>query len=186
MQPNGIPPAGVTVGALPAFIRSEGRHAMYRLALLITLLCALAAGAACSGKEPAPAEPPAVLARSASIVVKVPDYQAARDRVVTLTRRFGGHLRQARTEVNLLGQKHGSLTLQLAATDLDRFVDELRKVGKLYSEHVQTTDRTSLYSRLEDRIRLLKGDGNASRARKLFYQVNEGRIIYGLLICILL
>jgi len=129
---------------------------MYRSAILIALLCALTAGAICAERQPAPAEPPAVLARSANIVLKVPDYQAARETLLTLAGRYGGQLRQARTEVNDLGQKHGQLTLQLAATDLDRLVDEIRRVGKLYSEHVQTTDQTSLHNKLGDRIGLLK------------------------------
>ena len=128
---------------------------MNRSSVFVALSCALATGPVSAADKALPSEP-AVLARSASIVLKVPDYQAARERVLTLARTYGGELRQARTEVNLLGQKHGSLTLQLDAIDLDRLVDKLRKVGKLYSEHVQTTDQTSLYGKLQDRIGLLK------------------------------
>ena len=129
---------------------------MYRSAVLYCLLCALPVGAVWAAREPMPADSPAVLVRSANIVLKVPDYQAARERVLTLAGRCGGQLRQARTEVNYLGQKHGQLTLQLDASELDRLVDELRKVGKLYSEHVQTTDNTSLHSKLGDRVGLLR------------------------------
>lgn len=129
------------------------RHALLCLVLLAAFQhMALTANATTTRT----AEPALLQVRNADLVLKVQDYQAARRKVIALTSALGGKLRDGRTEVNLLGQKHGELTVQVGEDQLDRLVDQLREIGKLYSEHIQTTDQTSSYETLQRRIDLLK------------------------------
>ncbi len=97
-----------------------------------------------------------VATRSGSIVLKVEDFPKARERVMAIARRHGAELRQADSEVNMAGEQHGELTLQVEAPKLDALMDDVRRVGKLYSERVQTNDRTSYYQTLERRADLLR------------------------------
>ncbi|MCL4499454.1 MAG: DUF4349 domain-containing protein [Chloroflexi bacterium] len=115
----------------------------------------LAVPTATSSNPIVKASPHRVAVRSASIILKVPDFPTARVKVLKLAGQYGADLRDAKTEVDFNGDKHGSMTLQVDAPKLDALLDDLRGVGKLYSESVQTTDQTSLYEKLERRAGLL-------------------------------
>lgn len=104
--------------------------------------------------------PAVILIRGANVILKVEDFQSARARVLKVARKYDAHLRDARTEVDEAGQKHGQLVLQLSSSDLSPVVNELRGLGKLYSEHVQTIDQTKYYDQLGQRIDLLKQNEN--------------------------
>lgn len=126
--------------------------------LALPAIHAPAAGAAPSGPVSADAlvSPAETSIRSGNIILKVSDFPSARAKVLRLARQYGATLREAQTEVNLAGEKHGELALQLDAGKLDDLTDDLRKIGKLYSERLQTTDQTALHQRLGERIRLLR------------------------------
>lgn len=97
-----------------------------------------------------------VAVRSGSIVLKVPDYGEARSRIMQLAAARNAVLHEEKSEANFAGQRHGNVSLELDAAQLGPLMDEIRQVGKLYSEHVQTADQTSDYQKLEKRIALLR------------------------------
>lgn len=97
-----------------------------------------------------------VATRSGYIVLKVSDFQRARSDVLKLARKYGADLREADAEVNMAGENHGELMLSVEAPKLDALMDNVRAVGKLYSERVQTNDRTSYYETLDRRAALLR------------------------------
>ena len=136
-----------------------GMNACLCAGLLILSAARLNAGAVPRSAKPAgvaagPSQP-RIAVRGGDIVLKVPDFQAARSRVLRLAKQYRAELRDARTQVNLSGQKHGEVTLQVDAGSLDELLNNLREVGKLFSERVQTTDQTSYYNKLGRRIALL-------------------------------
>ena len=94
--------------------------------------------------------------RGGSIILKVPDFQTARAAALNLADKYGAELREAETQVNLSGQKHGDLLFQLDSGKLGAMVGDLRDIGKLYSERLQTTDQTSYYNKLGKRIAILR------------------------------
>ena len=99
--------------------------------------------------------PMPVRVRSADLILKVTDFEAARKQVLDLAREHGAELTDSRTEVNFQGKKNGWLLFHLDAQQLDPLAATSRPVGKLYSEHMQTTDQTSYHEKLAQRIGLL-------------------------------
>lgn len=99
--------------------------------------------------------PMPVRIRSADIILKVTDFDAARKTALDLARECGAELSDSQTTVNYQGKKDGWLLFQLDAQELDALTKDLRPVGKLYSEHMQTTDQTSYYEKLGRRVGLL-------------------------------
>jgi hypothetical protein len=81
-----------------------------RCALLAGLLGALAVAHAAPA---APTPPTQIVIRGASLVLKVPNYDAARARVLALAAGHDAALAASRTVVNAVGRKHGELTLQV-------------------------------------------------------------------------
>ena len=94
--------------------------------------------------------------RSGSIVLKVSDYSDARARVIGLAQARDAVLHQEKSEANFTGERHGEIVLEMNAAQLRPLMEEVRRIGKLYSELVRTTDRTSDYQKLGTRISLLK------------------------------
>jgi hypothetical protein len=125
--------------------------------LLSVLLSAVGPSLAVEKTTPpvAPAQPLKVAIRSGDIVLKVDDFLGARRRVLDLARRHGAELRDSQTTVNFQGKKAGWLLLAMNVGELDRLTDEIRQTGKLYSEHVQTTDQTTDHETLVRRVALL-------------------------------
>lgn len=93
--------------------------------------------------------------RSGDIILKVNDFEAAREQVLDLARQHGGKLSDSQTRVNYQGKKDGWLLFRLDACELDALTKAVRSVGKLYSEHMQASDQTSYYETLGRRIGLL-------------------------------
>lgn len=116
------------------------------------VFCLLAAARVAADSPPAAG----VRIRSGNIILKVPDFQAARAKVMKLAGKHGAELREAQTEVNFSGGKHGEMMLQVNASRLDPLMDDIRRIGKLYSERVQTSDQTSHYDKLGQRSELLR------------------------------
>jgi hypothetical protein len=93
---------------------------------------------------------------SASIVLKVSDYNQARSQVMKLAGARGAGLHEESSQVSFAGERHGNIILELDADQLPQTIEGIRGIGKLYSERVQTSDQTSYYERLERRMSLLK------------------------------
>lgn len=109
-------------------------------------------------QSPAPkskAPPTRVIIRGGDIIVKVPEYDAAKAKTMELARKYGAELKEAGTSVDFRGKKQGELMLVLDAPKLVPLMNDVRGVGKLYSERVQSTDQTSYYEKLGRRISLL-------------------------------
>lgn len=104
--------------------------------------------------EAAPA--PKVSLRSASIVMKVPAFPQARERVLQMTRDHQGLLLDARTRVKPNGDQYGTLVVQAPRAEMDALLHDVRGVGKLYGDNVQTRDRTSEFELLGRRTALLQ------------------------------
>ncbi len=97
-----------------------------------------------------------VLARSADLILKVPDFEAARSEVVRHADEHRGQVRDARTHVDPQGKKDGWVLLEMDAAELTPFLAGVRAGGKLFSDAVKTDDHTSAYMRLERRIEALR------------------------------
>lgn len=97
-----------------------------------------------------------VAVRSGSIVLKVTDYNDARAQVIKLANARNAVLHEEKSEVNFTGERHGNIIIELDAAQLGPMIEEVRRIGKLYSELVQTTDHMSYYQKLDKRISLLK------------------------------
>jgi hypothetical protein len=115
---------------------------------------------------------PGMPVRSGVVVIKVADYEAARQQALRFALEQGAQLFDARTRVDEKGRKHGWLRLRLAADRLPRLLPAVRGVGTLYSESIATEDRGSEYEELERRVGRLRDherrlDGLLGSARRL-------------------
>ena len=119
------------------------------------LVCVLILLSLCYAAFSQTPNPMPVRIRSADIILKVTDFETARKEVLDLARERGAELTDSRTEVNFQGKKNGWLLFRLDAEQLDPLVAGSRPVGKLYSEHMQTSDQTSYHEKLAQRIGLL-------------------------------
>jgi hypothetical protein len=120
--------------------------------MLTAVLAALVIESAGSTAGQAPqrpeASPQGVLTRGGSIVLKVVDYDPAREKALSAALQQGAALLSSRTEVNFEGKKHGWLRFRLAADRLPLLLPSVRTVGKLYAESIRTGDETSQYEEL--------------------------------------
>ena len=143
------------------------------LALLGTL------AAAGHGQTPPAPTGAAMLDRSATVVLKVPDYDAARQRVLDAARARGAQLMDAKTQVNEKGQKHGWVHLRLSADRMPGLLPVLGNVGKLYSENVETADHVSEYEELARRVtRLQQHEGRLSGVLQSPRRMRGSDILY--------
>jgi len=125
------------------------------IVLLTPLLPALAAGVSTDPAADVPRDSAGVSIRSGSIVLKVSDYDQARSRVMRLAGARGAVLHEESSEANFSGERHGNIILELDAAQFRPMMEDVRRIGKLYSEQVQTSDQTSYCQKLEKRISLL-------------------------------
>ena len=96
-------------------------------------------------------------ARGGTIVLKVTDYDSARQAVVSAAREQGAEgVLSSRTEVDYQGKQHGWMRLRVSADRLTLLLPVVRGVGKLYAERMNTQDHTSEYEELERRIGRLR------------------------------
>jgi len=122
------------------------------ISLLVSLRPVLATEAAA---KVSPASD-SVSIRSGSIVLKVTDYDRARSQVMKIADARGARLHEEKSEANFTGERHGYIILEVDAAQLGPMMNSVRHIGKLYSEHAQTSDQTSYYQRLDKRVSLLK------------------------------
>lgn len=102
-----------------------------------------------------PRESDGIAVRSGNIVLKVVDYDQARSRLMQLARVRDAVLHEEKGQVNFAGKRNGNVVLEMDAAQLGPMMDDIRRIGKLYSEHVQTLDMTSDSQTLDRRISLL-------------------------------
>jgi Domain of unknown function (DUF4349) len=89
--------------------------------------------------------------RRGEIVVKVPQFEAARERILKALSLQGAELIDAKTRVNEKGRKHGWITVRLASDRLADALPVIRTAGKLAVENIITSDNTSDYEGLARR-----------------------------------
>ena len=109
--------------------------------------------------EPTPSaaqDLPNVSVKSGSIVLKVTDYAQARSRVVRLASARNAVMHEEKSQANFAGKRDGIIVLEMDAAQLGPMMEDVRRAGKLYSEHVQTSDMTSNCQTLDKRVALLK------------------------------
>lgn len=97
-----------------------------------------------------------IIIRGGNIAIKVPDYQVGRVSVMDIASKYGAKLRDAKTLVNYVGKKSGQLSLTVDADKLDDMTNDIRGIGKLYSEKLQSNDQTPYYEKLKRRTFLLR------------------------------
>lgn len=121
----------------------------------------LIAGLAGPGAAQSPTSPPSrslleMPIRSSSLIVKVPDYEAARSRVLRAAQQAGAELVDTHTEVDDLGKKNGWIRLRVTSSQLPALLGAVREVGKLYSEQFTADERVSEYQETERRVERLR------------------------------
>src|SRR5437588_9873855 len=110
------------------------------------LLVSVAAGmtGAVGAASPAPHHASLPIAnRGGTMVVKVTDFDPAREKVVSAALRQGAELVNAHTQVNFEGRKLGRLRFRMASDRLALLLPEVRVVCQLYSENVHTGESLS-------------------------------------------
>jgi hypothetical protein len=149
-------------GGIPSFVAAlgpiHGRHDMEtpRIAGGIAVLWLVSMGAAASA-TPTRARPSVPAAnRGGTLVVKVTDFDPAREKVIGAAVGHSAELLDSHTQVNFEGRKIGWLRFRMPSDRVSRLLPEVRAVGKLYSEHAQTSDHQSEGEELERRIARLR------------------------------
>ena len=132
---------------------------MGRLGAVRVLVVSVAVGSTCAAGMASPARSHPFLTvanRGGTLVVKVTDYDPAREKVISAALRQGAELLNSHTQVNFEGRKLGWLRFRMASDRLPLLLPEVRAVGKLYSEHVQTGDFRSEGEELRRRVARLR------------------------------
>lgn len=126
-----------------------------RMKLLVALLLLLAAsvvGPVCRAQS----TPSATASRRGEVVVKVDQFEASRERILSALAMQGAELIDAKTRVDEKGRKSGWITLRLAADRLPDALRVVRTAGKLSAEKIAASDHTSDYEGLARRADHLK------------------------------
>jgi primosomal protein N' len=122
---------------------------------------------------------PAMPARSGSVVVKVPDFDQARKRVIDVAVAQGGAVLDSRTEVTDKGRKHGWVRLRLSADRLEDFLPAARSVGRVAAERVGTAEQAAEYEELARRAgRLEQHQGRLDALLKSSRRLRGSDILY--------
>ena len=123
------------------------------------LAASLAAGSAsAAGRASQAGYRPSMAAanRGGTVVVKVTDYDPARERILSAALQQGAELLNSHTQVNFEGRKLGWPRFRMASDRLPLLLPSVHAVGKLYSEHLVTSDHRSEVEELERRVSRLR------------------------------
>jgi hypothetical protein len=131
-------------------------------------------GAVQLATETSPSVDTPMLGRSSVVVLKAPDFSAARQVVIDTAGEQGAVLLGAYTAVNEKGRKHGWLKFRVSPAGLARMTPALYGVGKLYSDKLTTTDSRSDYEELARRVGSLQ-----QHERRLDAVLGSGRRMRG-------
>ena len=93
---------------------------------------------------------------SGSLTLKVPDFLAARQRLMSAATNAGAQITGGKTTVDEKGRKHGFVHLSVSADRLPELLPKLRAVGTLASDDLTTVNQSSEYENLAGRVRQLK------------------------------
>jgi hypothetical protein len=127
---------------------------MQRIAIPGLLAALLTAPAGVQAADPA--SPRRLPARAGSVAIKVARFEDARPLALAAAFKHGGELLDARTETDFQGKRHGWLRFRLPSDRLSLLIAEIRSVGKLYSEKIETADHASEHEELERRVGRLR------------------------------
>lgn len=103
-----------------------------------------------------PPQQATLLVRGGTVTLKVADFNAARQSVLSIAQSKSAVLLDARTLVTEKGRKHGWLRLRLDADRLDQLLPAVKQTGMLYAENLRTSDRASENSNLAQRAQRLR------------------------------
>lgn len=92
--------------------------------------------------------------RTGELILKVPDYELARQRVLTTAKQQGAVVLGARMRVNYQGKREGALRLRTAADRLPGLLQALRGAGQVYAENVSASEHLAEYVELGRRVAL--------------------------------
>lgn len=92
----------------------------------------------------------------ANLKLKVADFSRGRQQVLASMQQYSGTVLNATTRVKANGDQYGTIVIRLPRTAFSPFLHDVRKVGILYSDDVQTRDKTSEYEMLSRRAALLR------------------------------
>lgn len=115
-------------------------------------------GAARVDTAPAPAADVTVnlkLIRSARLEILILDYDASKAKLLEIVKKAGGYI----SDVNLHTEqeyKIANLALRVPAQNFDNALDELRKLGRVVGESLETEDITTTYVDTDARLRNMK------------------------------
>ncbi|HET6387604.1 MAG TPA: DUF4349 domain-containing protein [Armatimonadota bacterium] len=126
----------------------------YRSAALVVLLFLTVPlmAAANPGDTDEPEVSPAGPDCTAAVVIKAPDFVAARATILAAASRHLARLLHTQIIVNAKGKKHGWLQFEMPADQLAALIPEVRAAGTLYSEHMGTANRISQFEEAGRRI----------------------------------
>ncbi len=117
--------------------------------------------------------------RGGSIVVKVAEFDAARQEVLAAAAGQGAELLAARTLVDGKGRKHGWLEFRLPASRLPALLGAAQNEGRLFGESIATTDHASEYEELARRIiRLQQHEVRLTGILQSGHRLRGGDLLY--------
>ncbi|HEU4751960.1 MAG TPA: DUF4349 domain-containing protein [Armatimonadota bacterium] len=125
-----------------------------RNAPLLLALAALLATPAAAQEGPVPS--PEMPSRGGSVILKVVDYETARQELLAAAQRARAEVQDTRTEVNFQGKRQGWVRVRLAVDQLPGFLTSVRGIGKLYAENISAIDHLSEYEDLQRRVERLR------------------------------
>ena len=128
---------------------------------------------------PAPALNSQLLARTGTVVLKVADYDSARRQVLETALTQGAELMDAKTTVDPKGRKYGWMQLRVSSERLPALLPAVQEFGRLYTDHVMTTDNISEYEELARRVtRLHQHEGRLSGVLQSPRRMRGSDILY--------
>ncbi len=106
-------------------------------------------------QEVALASPPATARMPAwggAVILKVPNFVAARQKVMDAAGVLGAEVTRGRTFVSEKGRRHGFVELRVTADRLPELLPTIRGVGVLSADNLATTEQASGYEDLGRRV----------------------------------
>lgn len=130
-----------------------------RLPLCFALLLTVLISSPLPGMAQTPPDPalsPSLLARTATLALKVDHYDDARSQALVAAEARHAEIMDAKTLVDPKGKKHGWMRLRLDASQMPALLADLPALGKTYAENVGTTDQRSQFEELGLRVTRLQ------------------------------
>ncbi len=93
---------------------------------------------------------------NANLTVKTEDADAARQKIVRMTEEVGGFLADSTMRVGEAGQRYVDIKVRVPASRFSEVVAQIRQLGKVEHESIDTQDVTEEFLDLDARLRTLR------------------------------